>query len=138
MLSASIDEIMYEKEFIADENDATALEIRVGSMTDEEMLSVDVEMVDLIKLIIWFNIPKGNIHPVTIIEVGVAWAPDLDIGGVSSIVAQWGGLLSVRSDLGARTCMIGNGKVPDNGGLKCGVKSSAPRSSMITSSGLKC
>jgi hypothetical protein len=72
---------------------------------------------------------------VTIIEVGVAWAPNPDTGGVSSIVAQWGGILSVRSDLGGGTCTTGNGKVPGNGGLKCGENSSAPRSSMITSSG---
>jgi hypothetical protein len=54
--------------------------------------------------------------------VGVAGAPDPDTGGVSSIVAQWRGILSVKSDLGGGTPMTGNGKVQGNRGLKCGVK----------------
>jgi hypothetical protein len=67
--------------------------------------------------------------------MGVAWALDPDNGRVSSIVAQWGGILLARSELGGGTCMNGNGKSPGNGGLKCGANSSAPRSSRITSFG---
>jgi hypothetical protein len=37
--------------------------------------------------------------------------------------------------MGGGTCTNRNGKFPGNRGLKCGVNSSAPRSSTITSSG---
>jgi hypothetical protein len=43
----------------------------------------------------------------------------------------------VKFDLGGGTCMIVNGKFPGNGGSKCGVNSSAPISSTITSFGCK-
>jgi hypothetical protein len=71
----------------------------------------------------------------TIVELGVVWAPDPDTGGVSSIVAEWEGILSVRYNKGGGNCMIGNGKVLYNRGLKCGANSPTPISSTITSSG---
>jgi hypothetical protein len=73
--------------------------------------------------VVWFDIPGGKIPLITITEVGVAWAPDPNTNKVSSIVAQWRGILSTKSDMGGGTCMNGNGKSPGNGGLKCGVNS---------------
>jgi hypothetical protein len=46
MLSMSIDNILYEKAFVVDENDVAALEIQVGPMTNEVVLLFDARMVD--------------------------------------------------------------------------------------------
>jgi len=118
-------------------NDASTLKIQVGLVTNEAMLLVDVVMVDWITLVIWFDIQGGKIPCVTIVEVGVVWALELDTGGVSSILTQWRGILLARFDLRAGTCTTHNGKFLGNGGLKCGVNSLAPRSSTITSSGFE-
>jgi hypothetical protein len=131
----SIDDILYEKAFIVNENVVVSLEIRVGPMTNKAMFLVDTTMVYRITPIIWFYILGGNIPLVTIVKVGVAWAPDPDTDEVSSIMAWWGGILLVRSYLEGGTCTNGNGKFPGNGGLKCGVNSSTLISSMITSFG---
>jgi hypothetical protein len=77
-----------KKAFDFDENDMDSLIERVEIMTNGAVLLIRVSMVELTTLAIVLDTPGGKIPLVTIFEVGVVGTPDLDICGVSSIVAH--------------------------------------------------